>query len=161
MTPIFLLDDLKKFVQESTEDLLLEVKTKKGEDKIIKPAKVFIGNPPVKIGTEQYVPYIILRLLTGKDEQKEGENENSTVKVRLIVAIYSTDSEKGYIDTLNVVDRLRIELLKNRVLNNKYILKLPLEYVVYEDDTGPYTIGEIVTEWEIPSVRQEVNKIWH
>ncbi|MDO4301780.1 MAG: hypothetical protein Q4D26_10365 [Clostridia bacterium] len=161
MSPIFLINDLKYFVQECTKDLLLEVKTNPKDEKVIKPANVFIGSPPAKVKNIQYIPYIILRLLTGKDEQKESEEENSTIKVRLIAATYSEDSEKGYIDVMNVIDRLRIELLKNRVLNNKYTLKLPLEYIIYEDDTGPYSIGEIITTWEIPSIRQEVNKIWH
>lgn len=161
MTPIFLLDDLKEVIKNCTKDLLLEVKTKRNDEEVIRPANVFIGNPPEKRANEQYIPYIILRLLTGQDEQKAGEEEYSIVKVRIIVATYSKDSEKGYINALNLITRIRENLLKNRILKKRYILKMPFEYVIYEDDTGPYTIGEAVVTWEIPSIRQEVEKIWH
>ena len=161
MTPIMLLDDLKKVILTCTKDLLLQVKTKQGAEKAERQLNVFLGAVPTKEGLTQDVPYILLRFLNGKDEQKQGEEEESTATVRIITAVYSEDYEKGYVDCLNVISRIRIELMKNRIVGNRYQLKLPLEYVVYEDDTGPYTIGELITNWEIPSIRQEVNKIWH
>lgn len=162
MTPIFLLDSLKEYVIDVTRNLQQETKAKRNDEKTIESIQVFIGNPPVKDGVgTKYIPYIILRLLHGADEQIEGSNEKSTVKVRMIIATRGDNCEESYKAAINVIDRLRISLLKDRVIDRKYTLKMPVEYVVYEDDTGPFTIGEIITTWEIPSIRQEVNAIWH
>jgi hypothetical protein len=155
-----LLDALENFVEEETKELMLEVKTKYGEESRERAPLVFKGNLPKKDEPIQKVPYVLIKFLTGKDSQIPGDFEESTMNVRLIIVTYSEDSSKGYIDTLNIIDRLRIKLLKTRVLSNVFMLKMPIEYTIYEDDTGPYNIGEMILTFDSPTIQKEVAEIW-
>lgn len=160
MTVINLLEALKDELENITKDLMLEVKTKKGEEKAIKNPVVYIGQLPNKTDTTQYVPYILIKALTGEDAQVAGQMPSSECKTRIIVVTYSENSSVGYIDVLNVIDRIRIRLLKERIIAGQYDLQLPLDYIVYEDDLGPYTIGEMIVNWDMPTIQREVKELW-
>lgn len=163
MTPIILLRALKKSILYWTKDLVLEAKTKTNENPNYRTANVYVGNPPVKEKPTKYVPYYLIQFLSGQDWQKEEENPKATVKIRIISVAYSDDWEKGYEDALNMLTRVRENILKEKIIDNKFILntETPVEYVIYADDTGPYTIGDIILTFDIPGVKQEVDKIWH
>jgi hypothetical protein len=59
---------------------------------------------------------------------------------------------------LNLMERLRVELLKTVVLDNRYQLDLKegLDSIIYPDETAPYYAGEIVSTWTIPAITREV-----
>ncbi|MEA5083291.1 MAG: hypothetical protein VB018_03960 [Lachnospiraceae bacterium] len=160
MTATNLLDALKEFIENVTKDLILEVKTKQGEEKQERAPLVFQGILPRKSEPVQHVPYVLIKFLTGKDGQITGQFEESEMKTRVIIVTYSEDNGQGYIDTLNVIDRIRIKLLETRVLNDVFGLKMPVEFTVYDDDTGPYTIGELLLSWDTPTIQREVSGIW-
>ena len=116
MTVINLLEALKAELENITKDLMLEVKTKKGEEKTIKSPAVYLGQLPSKAEATQYVPYILVKALTGQDSQTAGQMPESECKTRIIVVAYSENSSTGYMDVLNVIDRIRIGLLKERII---------------------------------------------
>lgn len=67
MTPIILLDDLQKFIKENTADILLEVKVRTGTaTEKERAAKVYKMGLPEKDDSTQQIPYILLKVLTGK-----------------------------------------------------------------------------------------------
>ena|GEM_PF-6606099 len=103
---------------------------------------------------EQLVPYIILRLITGSDEQTPGESPTSECKVRVIAVTYSKDDSQGALDALNVITRIRIALLKSGVVG-QFLIKPQIEYLMYENDTSPYHIGEMMLTAEMPTVTRE------
>lgn len=48
--------------------------------------------------------------------------------------------------------RVRSELKKAGTIGGgQFALELPLEYIVYQDTTPPYYMGEMVTNWEYAS----------
>lgn len=154
MTPINLLEELKKYIEEKTENILLPVKQRKGERQADRPPNVYLMNTPTKEGETQQIPYIILKYLTGKDE----EEETSQVAVRIIIAVYEEDAEAGAIGLLNVISNIRYNLMKDRQLAKRFNLILPMENIIYPDDTRPYYLGEIMTNWTIPPVRRELKE---
>ena len=158
MTPIFLLEAIKKICEEETGDMVLQVKN----DDPLKKAKegklsYFLGKTPKKNSSTKYVPFIIIRFLSGKDNQDEGENTESTCTVRIITCIYNEDEEKGYIDALNVITAIRTRLLQDRLIDRRFQVRMPLEYIIYEDDTENYTIGEMVVTCDMPSIEKHWN----
>lgn len=155
MTPIVLLDRLKEFIEMSIKDVILPSRNSEP-----RAAKVYKGNLPNKEAETKQVPYILIRFITGKDDQLSGEMTDSECRVRIIVVTYSDDGEEGYINALNLITRIRIALLKERIIGDQFLLKMPLEYIVYEDDTDPYHIGEMMTIWNIPAIEREVCGIW-
>lgn len=154
MTPVILLEELKKFVEESTKNILLETKNN-AKNRI---PKVIVGNLSRKEAEINDVPYIVLKFLTGQDLQEAGTPTEAKAKIRILVVTYSEDRSKGYIDALNVITRIRVDLLMKRVVGKCFKLDLPIEYIVYEEDISPYTIAEMVCNFDIPPIEQEVNK---
>ena len=110
-----------------------------------------------KTGLE-YVPYILIKLLTGEDVQTPGQPTESTVKTRIILTTYSKNPEEGYIDAVNIISRIRTDLLTKRKVGGVFKLKMPVEYIVYEVDIGAYTVGEIVAEWSMPPIEQKFDR---
>ncbi len=168
MTPLVLLTELKKFIEENTKDIILSVRPVKNrtphgegaaqaESTVTeRAAEVHIMRLPDKDAETQRIPYILLQFLTGKDEHKPAEQPESECNVRIVVATYSEDGGAGAADLLNVLTRIRVALLKAGEVGSQFLLKKPLEYVVYPDDTNPYYLGEMLTIWEMPIIQREV-----
>lgn len=173
MTPVVLLEELKTFIEENTKDIVLSVRPVKNktiptpgaeleeqdsEDAITARApEVHKMRLPGKDAETQRIPYILLQFLTGKDEHKPAEQPESECNIRIVVATYSEDGGEGAADLLNVITRIRVALLKAGEVGKQFLLKKPLEYVVYPDETNPYYLGEMLTIWEMPIIQREVN----
>ncbi len=171
MTPTELLYELKEFIESATKDIILSVRPvknltipqpsgsteKAAEEPKCRAAEVHLMRLPDKNAETNRIPYILLQLLTGSDEQPEGKPPDSECKVRIVAATYAENGEQGAMDLLNVITRIRIELLRVGVIGKQFILRKPLEYAFYADDTDMYYFGEMLTIWGIPAVQREVN----
>lgn len=158
MTPITLLEELEKFIKEKTKDIILQVKvnSKNGSDEPKeRAANIHKMKLPSKDAETKQIPYILLQFLTGKDTQEEGRYSESECQIRIVVATYSEDGSEGALDVLNILTRIRNSLLKEGIIAKQFLIKKPLEYIVYPEDTAPYYLGEMITIWSIPSVERE------
>ena len=161
MTPIILLDDLQQFIKENTADILLECRVRTGPATgKERAAKVYKMGLPEKDDTTQQIPYILLKVLTGADDKEDNQPKSSEVKVRIIIATYSADGEQGPLALLNLILRIRERLEKQHIIGGRFCLEYPLEYIVYQDTEPPYYLGEIMTNWSIPTIEREVQKTW-
>ena len=63
---------------------------------------------------------------------------------------------------LNLMERLRIALLRKGVIGDQFQLdrSAGLECIIYPDDTAPYFAGEMSTVWRMPAVEREVDLRW-
>ena len=161
MTPLELLDALKAFIEENTKDILLPVRVdrKSGEAKE-RPAEVYKMRLPTKDAETKRIPYVLLQYIKSTDTQTAGEMPESSCMVRVVVATYSEDGEEGALCVLNLLTRIRIAFLRDGVIAERFMLKLPIEMIVYPDSTPPYYLGEMMTEWKMPIVESEVQKVW-
>jgi hypothetical protein len=162
MTPIVLLDRLQEFVEEATKNIILQsrVKNNNPEDEKSRAAKVYKMRLPNKEDQIQKVPYILLQILTGKDDKKDREPPESMCQVRIVIATYAEDEGVGAYDVLNVILRIRTELERQGILAQQFVLQMPLEYIIYPDSTQPYYLGEMITNWSMPTIKREVETIW-
>lgn len=161
MTPVILLDDLQKFIEDNTADILLEVKVRTGPaTEKTRAAKVYKMGLPLKDDTTQQVPYILLKVLTGLDDKQDGEPAESSCRVRIIIVTYSQDGEQGPLALLNLILRIRERLEKQTIVGGRFVLQKPFEWIVYQDTEPPYYMGEIMTNWSIPTIEREVQKLW-
>ena len=161
MTPVVLLDRLKEFIKEQTRDLLLSVRVNSEEETQERPAHVYKMRLPNKEGETKLIPYILLQFISGHDSQEENQDPESGCMVRIVIAIYSEDGETGAMNVLNVIDRIRIALLKAGVIGEQFLLQKPIEYIVYPDSTYPFFLGEMITRWELPLIEREVENLWY
>lgn len=161
MTPLELLDALKAFIEENTKDILLPVRVdrKSGEAKE-RPAEVYKMQLPTKDAETKRIPYVLLQYIKSTDTQTAGEPPESSCMVRIVAATYSEDGEEGAMCVLNLLTRIRIAFLRDGVIAERFMLKPPIEMIVYPDSTPPYYLGEMMTEWRMPIVESEVQKVW-
>lgn len=161
MTPLDLLDVLEAFVRNETSDILLPVRVdrRSGEPRE-RPAEVYKMRLPNKTAQTERVPYLLLQYIKGTDTQEPGQRPESVCTVRIIAATYSEDESEGATCVLNLLTRIRVALLKDGVIGERYMLIPPLEMIVYPDSTAPYYLGEMMTEWKMPIIESEVQKVW-
>ena len=92
---------------------------------------------------------------------QKGDTEQSfrPAKVRSICCVYNDDEQEGGLMLLNLMERLRIAMLRQVVIGGQFTLDLEagLETIVYPDDTAPYFVGEMISTWMLPPVEREVN----
>ena len=85
MTPLDLLQSLKAYCEEKTGDMQLLARVpENGTESATRPPKVFIGNLPDKEAEKKEAPYILLKFLTGKNEDEERK-----CMVRIICVTFS------------------------------------------------------------------------
>lgn len=160
MTPIVLMDALERFVRDTTKEIILPAKIEDEKNKIkYRPADVYKYALPIPEDATGPAPYILLCFLSGADDHQPGAQAENTALVRAIVVTWERDASEGRQNTLNIITRLRTELLKLVGLG-PFALERPLEYLLYEDNTYPYHIGELITRWELPDITPEVQKEW-
>ncbi|NPV30656.1 MAG: hypothetical protein HPY58_13620 [Firmicutes bacterium] len=142
MTPVLLVDALRDFIEDVVKNYWLE--TKKPD--LNKPPQVVTGYlpPPEASREEPNFPFVIIRLLEGTDDQ-----EGSTVTVKIIVGTYSEDSQNGWRDVANIIQRIRTELLRRRVIAKKYRVEYPIKFEIVEEHPYPEWIGVMTTVWAI------------
>ncbi len=78
--------------------------------------------------------------------------------VRLIFSVYNDDEQEGALSLLNIMETVRIALLKSTALGDMFCLnrKEGVETLIYPDNTAPYFVGEMMTVWQLPPVEQDV-----
>lgn len=154
MTPLELLEALKGYCEEITKDMRLLTRVpKNGTQAAERAPEVFVGNLPDKESEKKAAPYILLKLLTGKDD-----NEESICRVRIICVTFSENKQENYIQCLNLVTRIKTKLLEDVVIDNHFSCQKPVEFIIYDDDLEVYQIGEIMTIWEMQQVKRDVRK---
>ncbi len=153
ITQIEMLNSLKEYLKEKTKNLILTARVEKNSlQEAKRPPFIFIGDLPQPDERTTRVPYIIIKLVQGKDELNE-----STCNVRIIAVTYNKNNDECYMECLNVIEKIRENLLKDVVVCERFSCRKPLEYLIYEDDIQPYCIGELMTVWEMPQIIREVD----
>lgn len=154
MTPLELLEALKEYCKEITKDMRLFARVPENGTQAAKRCpSVFVGGLPDKNSERKAAPYILLKLLAGKDDEEE-----SICRVRIICVTYSENKEENYIQCLNLVTQIKTKLLEDVVIDNHFSCQKPVEYIIYDDSLEVYQIGEIMTVWEMPKVERDVSK---
>ncbi|MEF7494349.1 hypothetical protein V4V34_07150, partial [Lysinibacillus sphaericus] len=116
MLNIELLDNLVAFLNEELKEMRLSTK----DENVEKAPMVYDGYLPPKAtssrrgdDTEQEdYPFVLVRFL-GEADKIYDEN---VAELKLVIGTYSKDEQHGWRDTLNVMNKIKISLLKKRVI---------------------------------------------
>ena len=155
-----LLEAFKERTIEATSEMLLPTQLQKGDiEAKEQPASVYIGRIPNMKQNMKKAPYILHQMVNSASKQKQGEQLQSKAIVRSIFCVYCDDEQEGTLMLINLMERLRISLLKNPLIGKNAFecdLHEGLEDLVYPDDTYPYYLGEMISVWELPPIKREV-----
>ena len=121
------------------------------------PAHIYPQRLPNNYDMTKITPYILVRFLHGDDSQKAGFDVESTAVVRMTFTVYNQDEPEGELMLLNLMERVRIALLKKVVIGDLFTLDLTdgLSCDVYDGIKYPYYAGEMITTWQLPPIERE------
>lgn len=113
--------------------------------------------PPVLLGyllpntsVNPVSPVIMIRPAEG-----EGDSGQGKIQIKLQFGTSSED-DTGLIILLNLMERVRILLLRQRVLEQKFSLDASWTWKLDEEHPSEVWRGELTTTWALPQIRQEV-----
>lgn len=148
MTTLFLLQSLKKFIEENCTGYSLDTKA----DGVFVAPSVFLGFLPIKAADDRFPNFIILRPLEGEDSR-----EIATVKIKIIIGTYSK-SDEGFSDCLNILQRVRDKLFEARIIGDIYRVEYPFKWELFEDQPYPQWQLEAIAVFTVPQMLEIVNK---
>jgi hypothetical protein len=97
------------------------------------------------------VPSIIVQCVSAHVQADE-----TIATVRILVTVYDENpNSAGYQDALNMLEAMAIALTTfgSGALDAAYPIVMPIDWKLHEEDTFPHFIGEMTTQWELPSGR--------
>ena len=158
MTDTILLKELCLFTSEAVQDIILPVRINKGDSQqIFRAANVYSMRLSDSSTAKHMVPYIIHQVITGNDSQPQGHAASSSATVRSIFCVYNENEEEGGLMLLNLMERVRVNLLEQLKIGDQFQLDLKsaLETLIYPEHLSPYYAGEMISHWKIPAVQRE------
>ena len=130
------------------------------------PISVYPFSLPTFREAQKKVPYIIVQPVSGTDIQAPGEDVQSSIMTRLIMAFYNPkdDEQEGARVLQEMIDFLRVKIGRRCVIPD-WKRHVPLYSVDlfqgitwddFHEDTRPYTVGWIEMTWNLQPVKREV-----
>ncbi len=160
MTLSDLLEALKTSCEECTAHFELPTSLQKGDTEIVTRApEVFKMRLPKSRDVKKVAPYILIQVENGIYKQATGKNAEASASVYITFCVYDDDEQEGALMLLNVMDAVRIHLLKKVVIGRCFRLDLDagLEFLIFREDTAPYYGGTIACTFQLPPINREVN----
>lgn len=146
MIPVNLMDALAERLQVVLKEYSAGDPQAEVPDSIIlgkNSLKIHPGQVPVPedAGEIESFVYVIVKKI---DDKKDG----STAKVEIGVSIYDED-ETAWRNLYNIVEHIRQDLLKHRILNKKFMLQWPVETEFAEEQPYPQWFGAVTANYSI------------
>lgn len=138
MTITLLILAIQKFLQQELADDTQPV------------PQVLLGYLPPNTSVNPVSPVIMLRPAEG-----EGDSGHGQIQIKLQFGTHSED-DTGLIMLLNLMERVRILLLRQRVLEQKFVVDASWTWKLDEEHPSAFWRGELTTTWALPQIRQEV-----
>ena len=160
MTKVMLIDALKSFIENSVKDFSLPERVQEGDtEEIFRAPTVYKLRLDNSGEAKKKAPYIILQLESSVDRQPRSENGESAAVIRLIFCVYHENEQEGAMALLNVMEKVRLDLMKTVVIGKCFKLDADkgLESLIYNEDTAPYYAGEMIGTFFMPAIEREVD----
>jgi len=97
------------------------------------------------------VPHIIVQAIKAKVE-----TQSTIVTVRMCFSAYDENPDsQGYQDVLNMIETAALALTSfgQQAIDKAYPIVMPIEWEMLEADCFPHFVGDMTTQWELPSAR--------
>ncbi|MFC3802808.1 hypothetical protein [Cohnella sp. GCM10012308] len=117
---------------------------------------VHLGALPAKSESTrdaEVFPLIIIRPMEGDSDESA-----ATAQIKLIFGTQS-EHDSGFIDVLNLMERVRILLMRQRIIDKKFRIESDWKWKFLEDQPEPQWICQALTTWTLPQIRQEVKNL--
>lgn len=149
MTPMIMIDSLVERIQEIVKNLDLEA----DRQGIRKAPQVWADGLPKKSTSDRQepeVPWVIVRYL---DEDDTDEGALATIKI--IACTYSEDEQNGWRDVLNVVTRIKLDLLAHPYFGSAFRIERPIHTEIPEEQPFPDWLATMTVKVAMPQMEEE------
>ena len=153
MTIRFLIDELADVYRDATKDFVLPTALQKGDtERVMRAPEIYKMRLVKSSEAKKAAPYIIIQAENGIDRQEHGKPSGSNVTVFSTFCVYCEDEQEGALMLLNLIDAVRIRLLRQVVIGGRFRLDTDagVEYLIFREDTAPYYGGVITATFEMP-----------
>ena len=155
MTPLDFQSKLKKRVEEVVRGWKL--KGSNGQERHI---QVFEQHLPNKEKSQSrnsqsdFYPCVLVYL----DEGSSNAETVNEIKVYIVAGVYDDNSDnQGYRDAMNIIQKLKEDLIRKPMIDGKFELKLPVKWKYDGEDNGAFHYALIEAEFIAPdSMREDV-----
>lgn len=151
MTPLMLQDELIEELKRLLSSYLY--KTPSGERV---PINVYAQSLPINEtdDEEDPVPYIIVRLNSGKDD---GTRDSfNTVKLVIIMGLWDDALDaQGHRDVSNIIQKIYHRFQTDPNLNGKAVYTGEFNWLLQEDNYYPFSFGACSLSFHIAAIRRE------
>lgn len=113
---------------------------------------VYLGDLPNSADSQKdpEYPFIIIRPFEG-----EGGKDNIQSQIKLLFRTRPRDNS-GFIDLLNLMERVRILLMRQGILEKKFAINDSWKWKLIEEQPMLEWVGEVITTWTLPQIKREV-----
>ncbi len=88
-------------------------------------------------------------------DNEENRLDMSRVNMRLLFGVYDASPEcQGWRDIMGMIDKVRHDLMIDRVISRKYVVQMPITSRMLEADTYPVYFGEMSLVFDIGRPRR-------
>ena len=136
MVPVRLIDSLADIIRDAVKDYTLAIEGQQEKQITVYTQHI----PDENFNNDQYYPLIIVSAQQIDDNEDGGKMNDSTVKVGVTFGVYGAD-ENAWRDLMNIMESVRQAVLKNRTVNRRHRLILPLKWETIEAQPYPFWFG--------------------
>lgn len=160
MTAVEALQGLKDFLKKEVADNIELQKEHSDPVEYVHPYVSIISLPHKNFMPVNFqVPYILVGFTQGEDD-----TDDNAMNIRIACATYGGDvlfqeqnnlpDEKGYVDLLNLLERIKAKLVSETLIEGKCMVEKPITYGIYDEElTYPYWYGYLQFKIQIPATQ--------
>ena len=159
MTIVAFMNALRDLCHDELKGMTFQVAVQKGDtEEVFKEPHGYLMRLPDVENADKLAPYFIIQPGKSYHIQKPGDEPRFFVPVRMVFCTYCDDNERGEVELMNIMERIRIRLLKDVTFGGSFMLDVnePLELEPYYEDLGSYHAGELRGTFVLPPIIREV-----
>lgn len=143
--------ELTRAIREKLELIVANLRLKSDKvDQPDRPPTVINGFlAPKRSNQQSDFPYLIVR----PNQGITGNDGFTHVTVKLLIGCFSEEFD-GFEYGLQVLNIIRLGLMENLTLENRFRMELPFDWQLFDDQPYPEWVLEATTQWTIPTPQQ-------
>lgn len=151
-TSIVLMDSLKKRIESCVKDFVLKTPSGNFKSPAVYQQYIPIPEKTTRLSDDdiqELYPNLVIRYL--------GEERN-IVDICIIAGTYEKDVNVGWRDTLNIINRIKIDLLKAPMIDltfsmveESFVVDIP------QEQKNPQWVGAAFMQFKLPVIENEMN----
>lgn len=160
MTTVELHNALERFLEQSVKDIRVKYTDNNNEEQLIPFTIVTAWILPQEQTKDSSKNTCEYAHVAPRITKVNSTSEKSTVEIKITIGIQSSEYINlygcaGYMDILNIMERIKQDLLKARVLDKKFLIDDSIVCEITDEQAYPFLRGEMKITGTLPGTVEE------